>query len=164
MSRITNAARDAVRNPWLPEDPDVDAEGRPVHLRATYAAYVALGGFVGTGVREALSLWFRTPADRVNWTILAINVSGAFLLGALVQLLAGRGPDHGRRRTVRLLLGTGMLGGFTTYSTFAEGAAQLIRENEPGMAIGYCGLTVGVGLLASFAGIAAAQRAHRVRR
>ncbi|MBO1756326.1 CrcB family protein [Allobranchiibius sp. CTAmp26] len=163
MTNLTDAARAALRNPWLPEDPDVDVDddGRPVHLRATYAAYVGLGGFVGTGVREALSLWFPTPADRVNWTILMVNVSGAFLLGVLVQLLAGRGPDHGRRRTVRLLLGTGVLGGFTTYSTFANGAAQLIRDHEPGMAIGYCGLTVGVGLFASFAGMSVAQRLHR---
>ena len=161
MPRRPYAIRAALQRPWLPQDPDVDVDdARPVHLRAAYAAYVAVGGFVGTGAREALSLWLPSPADRVNWTILAVNVSGAFLLGVLVQLLAGRGPDVGRRRTTRLLLGTGVLGGFTTYSTFAVGTAQLIRDHEPGMAIGYGGLTVGMGLLASFAGIAAGHRLH----
>ncbi len=152
--------------PWLPVDPDVEVEGverggRPVHLRWEYAVWVAVGGFLGTGVRQALSLALPPGPDQVNWSILSINVTGAFLLAALLELLAGRGADQserGRRRTLRLLVGTGVLGGYTTYSTFAVGAADLERTGHSGMSIGYCGLTVVVGLIASFAGFTAVAR------
>lgn len=163
MTIDPRAAREALAKPWLPEDPDVDVEdgGRTVHLHPVYVLYVALGGIVGTAIREGLSLLFPPGAQQVNWTILSVNVLGAFLLGALLQALAGRTAptgEKGRHRTVRLLLGTGAMGGFTTYSTFATGAAQLVRDHQPGMAIGYCGLTVCIGLLASYAGIASAAR------
>ncbi len=155
---MTIDPRAALTKPWLPEDPDVDVDpgGTPVHLRWAYVFYVAVGGFVGTGLREGLSLWFPPTNGGVNWTILLVNVAGAFLLGFLLEILANGVPEKGRRRTLRLLLGTGVLGGFTTYSTFATGAAGLIREDHPGIALVYGGLTVGVGLLASFGGISAA--------
>ncbi|MEO8850996.1 MAG: CrcB family protein [Allobranchiibius sp.] len=148
----------ALTKPWLPEDPDVDVGhgGLPVHLRGAYLFYVAVGGFVGTGLREGLSLWFPPVNRQMNWTILLVNVAGAFLLAFLIEILANRMPEKGRRRTLRLLLGTGVLGGFTTYSTFATGAAELIRQGSPGTAIGYSGLTLGLGLLASFAGMSGA--------
>lgn len=163
MTIDPRAAREALTKPWLPEDPDIDVEdgGRTVHLHPVYLLYVALGGFAGTAIREGLSLWFPPAAQHVNWTILMVNVLGAFLLGALLQALAGRTAptgERGRYRTLRLLLGTGAMGGFTTYSTFATGAAELIRGGQPGMAIGYCGLTVWVGLMASYTGIAVAAR------
>ena len=86
---------------------------RPPHLRWGFIALVALGGAIGTTVRALLAAAF--PAhDGISWTILAINVVGAFCLGFLLNALARRGPDVGRRRAVRLFVGTGVLGGFTT--------------------------------------------------
>lgn len=166
MANSPRTALSSLTKPWLPEDPDLDVDtgGRPVHLCAAYAFYVAVGGFIGTGLREALSLWFPPQPARVNATILIVNVVGAFLLAFLLEILVTGVVEKGRRRTLRLLVGTGVLGGFTTYSTFATGAAELIRGGHPGIAIGYCGLTVGLGLLASFAGISGAGKVRKAVR
>lgn len=156
--------------PALPIDPDVDADQtpagapRPVHLRASSLAIVFAGGAVGTLAREALSVAF-PPVDGVSYTTLAINVAGAFLLGVLLETLARRGPDHGHRRTLRLLLGTGVMGGFTTYSALATDTARLLRDGAVAPALLYALGTVVVGAAATWAGIAAGGGIHRrVRR
>lgn len=153
-------------NPSLPVDPDVDVEQapsgepRPVHLRASSLAVVFTGGTAGAASREALALAF--PAvDGIPWAIFGINLSGAFLLGILLDALARRGPDHGRRRTLRLLLGTGFLGGYTTYSALAADTAALIGAGSAGAGIGYGLGTVLLGGIATWAGILLAALAHR---
>lgn len=147
----------------LPVDPDVDSgggrRGRPLHLRAPYVGLVFVGGVLGTATREGLSLAF--PDAGFPSTIFLINVTGAFALGVLLELLARRGSDAGRRRTARLLLGTGFLGGYTTYSTFAVGATQLMRYAEPGTGWVYAAATVLVGAIATTAGIATGAFVHR---
>lgn len=135
----------------MPETP------RPPHLRWSFLGLVALGGAIGTAVRALLAAAF--PAhDGISWTILAINVVGAFCLGLLLETLAHRGPDVGRRRSVRLFVGTGVLGGFTTYSTLADDTAQLLDVGRWGAGSGYALLTVLLGLVAVAAGIAVAAR------
>jgi CrcB protein len=82
---------------------------------------VVLGGALGTAARAALLL-----VDAPAWQTLAvpvINVVGALLLGLVVGLVARRG-ETARARAARQLFGTGLLGGFTTYSTFALQAAE----------------------------------------
>ncbi|WP_317229986.1 CrcB family protein [Clavibacter sp. MX14-G9D] len=133
---------------------------RPVHLRWSSLGLVALGGAAGTGIREALALTWPAPAGGIPVTILLINVVGAFALGALLERLARRGPDEGRRRVVRLLVGTGVLGGFTTYSSLATDAAVLAGP-ALGAALAYAGLTLVAGATASVAGIAAGAALHR---
>jgi CrcB protein len=135
---------------------------RPIHLRWTYLALVALGGTLGTAAREGLSL--AVPAlDGINWIILVINVVGAFLLGVLLESLVRRGADEGRRRILRLLLGTGVLGGFTTYSSLAVATAGFFRDGRPGVAFAYAFATVVIGAAATVAGIALASLEHRRR-
>ncbi|MDO4026634.1 CrcB family protein [Clavibacter michiganensis] len=146
-----------------PLDSDVEVDddpGRPVHLRWSSLGLVALGGAVGTGIREALALTWPAPAGAIPVTILLINVVGAFVLGALLESLARRGPDEGRRRAIRLLVGTGVLGGFTTYSSLATDAASL-TGSALGVAFAYAGLSLVVGAAASAAGIAAGAAIHR---
>lgn len=128
---------------------------RPLYLRPSSILIVAIGGAVGTAIREGLSLRF--PAvDAIPYTIGAINVVGAFLLGMLLESLARRGPDVGARRRLRLLLGTGVLGGFTTYSTFALDTAALIGDGRTVAGTAY-GLVTGiVGAAATVGGIAVA--------
>jgi len=127
------------------------AADRPPHRQWRSLGLVALGGAVGTGVRAALA--GALPAvDGVSWTILGINVVGAFCLGLLLEALAHRGPDVGRRRAVRLFVGTGVLGGFTTYSTLADDTAKLLDTARWGAGTGYALLSVLLGLAAVVAG------------
>ncbi|MBF4629445.1 fluoride efflux transporter FluC [Curtobacterium flaccumfaciens] len=131
----------------------------PPHLRWGFIALVALGGAIGTTVRALLAAAF--PAhDGISWAILAINVVGAFCLGFLLDALARRGADVGRRRAVRLFVGTGVLGGFTTYSTLADDTAQLLDLGRWTAGTGYALLSVVLGLVAVVLGlwVAAATR------
>lgn len=130
---------------------------RPVHFRPSMILLVFVGGTVGTGTREALSLLF-PPMNDIPVAIFAVNIVGAFLLGLLLDALARRGPDLGTRRALRLLLGTGFMGGFTTYSALATDTAVLIATGRPAAGIGYALATVLVGGAASIAGMMAAQR------
>ena len=120
---------------------------RPIHLHWRYLGLVAAGGAVGTALREALSLVI-PPAGGIDLVVLGINIVGAFALGVLLERLARRGADEGRRRTARLLLGTGVLGGFTTYSTLATDASTLIAGNQAWLAIAYA-TVAGIGGVAS---------------
>ena len=126
---------------------------RPVHLRPAYLVLVAVGGTVGTAAREALTLLLPT-GNTFPATIFGINVIGAFLLGLLLDALARRGPDEGARRLVRLLLGTGFCGGFTTYSALAAAAAVLLASGAVGSAVLYVATSVVAGGAAAWAGIA----------
>ena len=150
----------------LPLDPDVDVETttagivRPVHLRPVSLLVVAVGGACGTAARETLTLVI-PGLGRLPLPIFMINVTGAFLLGSLLEALARRGPDHGRRRNLRLLLGTGFLGGYTTYSTLANDTAQLIAGGHAGTGVFYALATFVVGGLATWVGVTAAASYHR---
>lgn len=129
--------------------------------RGASVALIFVGGSAGTLLRAGLEEAFPAAPEGIPWTTFAINVGGAFLLGLLLESLLRRGADDGRRRTIRLTAGTGFLGAFTTYSTFAvetvhrlEGAATLVASIY---ALG--SVIVGVG--AAAAGYGLAHRTHR---
>ncbi|MDT0156534.1 CrcB family protein [Microbacterium sp. ARD32] len=152
----------------LPLDPDIEVEQtptgapRPAHLRPAALAIVFAGGTAGAGAREALALLLPAGGG-VPWVILGINLSGALLLGILLDALARRGPDRGHRRLLRLLAGTGFMGGYTTYSSLATGAAALIGSGATGAGIAYGLGTVLLGGVATWLGILIAALAHRGR-
>ncbi len=128
-------------------------------LDARSVGTVAVGGAGGVVVRHLLV----GAAGPLGWAVtLAVNVAGAFLLGVLLERLARSGPDTGRRRRLRLLLGTGVLGGFTTYSGIAvEVLARLDAGRWAGAAAYGLG-TVLAGLVACGAGVVVgARRAAR---
>lgn len=128
---------------------------RPVHLSWSNVGWVALGGAAGTGLRYLVTAlapsWAGVPV-----ATLGINVVGAFLLGVLLELLAERSIDTGRSHRIRLGVGTGGLGGFTTYSALSTDTVTL-AATHPGQAAGYAVATVLIGAAASLAGIVLAR-------
>ena len=122
-------------------------------------ALVVLGGTAGTlsryGVTQVLGSDELFPLDTF-----AVNVTGSFALGALLAaLLVGAGGDGAR--TARLLLGTGFLGGYTTYSALAAQTDALLRDDHVGLGLAYALGTVVAGLLAALAGVAAGRMLAR---
>ena len=159
--------RDAERLDELPTDSDVEVDDvtparppRPVHLRPQYLGIVLLGGTLGTGVREALSLLI-PPIGAFPMAIFLINVTGAFALGVALEILLRLGPDEGHRRRLRLFVGTGFMGGYTTYSTLAIGTAQALTGGSIAVGVLYGLLSIVAGAAAGFAGIAVSAEAHR---
>lgn len=132
---------------------------RPAHRRPALVGWVVLGGAVGTALRVAAEAQLPRPADLPLPTLL-VNVVGALVLGALLEGLARRGADTGRRRAARLLVGTGFCGGLTTYSTFAV-EVDLLLAGRPLAGVGYAVVSVLLGLAAAAAGVAAAAACSR---
>lgn len=119
-------------------------------------ALVALGGAAGTYARVVVSLVVPDPALVAT---LAVNLVGAFALGYLATRLAdGAGGELRRRRGVRLLLGTGFCGGFTTYSLIALQAAMLMGRGDVPVAVLYGATTLALGAVATMLGIVLASR------
>lgn len=127
---------------------------RPLHLSGAAITQVAFGGALGAAARDALEQAWPTATGGFPAATLTINLSGALLLGLLLESLVRAGEDSGGRRRARLVLGTGFMGAYTTYSTFAVEADLLVRGGRSGTAVAYVVLTVAAGLLATVAGIA----------
>lgn len=124
---------------------------RPAHLSWANIGLVAVGGGVGTELRYLITMLTPTLAG-VPIATFGINVIGAFLLGVLLELLADHSHDVGWSRRVRLGVGTGGLGGFTTYSALAT-ETVVLGATHPGRAAAYAVGTVIVGGVASIGGI-----------
>ncbi len=117
-------------------------------------ALVVLGGSAGTAARALAEGAFPAMPAGWPWATFVINVTGAFLLGFLLEALCRGGRDEGWRRRVRLGAGTGFLGGYTTYSTFALEVAQ----RAPALAAAYAAATALLGVAAAIAGYRLAGR------
>ncbi|WP_336082533.1 fluoride efflux transporter CrcB [Nocardia sp. SSK8] len=128
----------------------------PLHSRLSAIAAVAVGGLLGTPLRYLFGVWFPHTTGTWPTATFAVNILGAFTLGLLLEALTRLGPDTGTRQRLRLCLGTGLLGSFTTYSTLAVDTTLLVRADQPGLALAYSLATVVIGLLTTMAGIAVA--------
>lgn len=136
--------------------------GRPNHLRWAPLALVALGGAVGAATRESSSLLI-PDASGVPVAIAVVNILGAFALGYLYEAVTRLGPGNPTATHLKLLLGTGFCGGFTTYSSLATDSAVLLSHGRWGTGSLYALGTLLVGACATFAGIAVASRANARR-
>jgi CrcB protein len=104
---------------------------------------VAVGGALGACARAWLSDAFPDTGTGFPWTVFSINVAGSFLLALLPAF-----PVVRRHVLLPPALGTGVLGGFTTLSTYSEQARQLIDDGASGMAATYLVGTLAACLLA----------------
>lgn len=123
-----------------------------IPVRPAWLGVIMVGGTVGTAVRAWLEGAHPAVPGEWPWTTFWINISGALILGVLLEVLAETGPDRGWRRGLRLGVGTGVLGGYTTYSTFAVETLQVLQSGAWLVALGYALGSVVLGLLAAFAG------------
>lgn len=158
---------DAHRPGDLPIDPDLDpvdpsepaAGHRPVATdkappRRTdprVLAAIAAGGALGAPARYAMAEWIGVGGSGFPWATFWTNVSGAFVLGALLVVLLRRYPTH---RYLRPFAATGFLGAYTTFSTFVVETDQLLDHGHARVALTYVVASLVVGLAAAAAGMA----------
>ncbi|TQJ29650.1 CrcB family protein [Microbacterium sp. SLBN-146] len=116
---------------------------------------VFAGGVIGTAAREAVVL---TAAGEggIPWGVLTVNLVGSLALGLLIGAL-GRREETPRRREMRLFVGTGAIGGFTTYSALATDTALLL-QSEPGVGVLYAVGSVAGGLVLAAIGLVLGRR------
>ncbi len=134
----------AGRDPERENDPvaTCDAERRVL-------AAVAAGGAVGAAARYGVGLLWPAAPGAFPWGTFWINVAGCALIGVLMVLVGEGGRSA--HPLVRPFLGVGVLGGFTTFSTYAMDFARLLDAGEAGTALAYAGLTVAGALGAVWA-------------
>lgn len=152
-------------HPELPINPDVLQPGAyrwPPHFTPAYLSIVFLGGCGGAFARYWVNGEVAAVGDLPVSTFV-VNVLGAFLLGFLLEGLVRLGEDAGARRVIRLLLGTGFIGAFTTYSTFAADILSLFHQHLLVTALVYCVASLLIGIAACGAGVKLAA-VHRARK
>lgn len=118
---------------------------------------VALGGAAGSVVRYGTGLAAtRLIGTGFPWGTFIVNIAGSFVIGLFVEAIARR---FGASEPLRLLLVTGFLGGFTTFSSFSLDTMALIERGETPLALAYVAASVALSLLAVAAGLAAMRHA-----
>ncbi|MEU7141329.1 CrcB family protein [Nocardia sp. NPDC046473] len=144
-------------------DPDIDLHNadQRSELAGTHGAVlavIAVGGALGALARYGLTLAWPAPAGAFPWAVFAINVAGSFLLGALMVVITEIRPAH---PLVRPFLGVGVLGGFTTFSTYAEDIRALLDPATVIVAAVYLVATLVVALVATTAALILTRAAAR---
>ena len=115
-------------------------------------ALVAAGGAIGSVFRYLVGVWsVRLAGANFPWGTLAVNVAGSFMIGFLVELVARR---LNASMEMRLFLVTGVLGGFTTFSSFSLDAISLFERGTLGLSAVYVLASLVVSIAAVFAGLA----------
>lgn len=129
---------------------------RRTHAAMNGIVYVALGGALGASARHLLSgAALRVTGSGFPVGTLAANVIGSFAMGVLVGWLALK-VNGGEN--LRLFIGVGLLGGFTTFSAFSLDAMLMFEKKAYGAFAGYVGSSVILSLLALMAGLFLARR------
>jgi fluoride exporter len=112
----------------------------------TKLVYVAIGGAFGAVTRYGLSLIFANTLTPFPFATFLINVTGSFLVGFAMTKFEGN-------ETLRLLLISGFLGAYTTFSTFEFETFSLTQTKQIAMAFAYVSLSFAIGLIGVFAGV-----------
>ena len=113
---------------------------------------VALGGALGASARYGLDRLIERSSNAVYpWSTFTINVTGCFFIGLISASLVDR---HHLPAWLRIGLVVGVVGGYTTFSTFAQEALDLNDIHHAGVALVYVVASVALGLVAVYAGTA----------
>ena len=121
-------------------------------MKASILGVVAVGGAIGSMARYAVST-IQSPVVSFPYAIFIVNLSGGFLMGVVTTLLALKFSVSSE---VRAFLTTGILGGYTTFSTFSLETMQLFEDGELQSAATNIAVSLLAGGLAAAAGIALA--------
>ena len=154
-------------HPGFPIDPDVtevdvptvpDRAFRLLRARRDILLVIAVGGALGAVARYGMARGLPHAAGQLPWSTLLTNVAGCFAIGVLMVVVVERLPSN---RLVRPFLGTGLLGGFTTFSTYAVDTRALLAAGRPAVAAAYLFGTLVLGLLAVVVALRATERVLR---
>ena len=122
--------------------------------------FIGIGGFIGAILRYWIGGMVQPVSPHAAFPLgtLVVNILGCFAIGAVAGVIEARGVLHPH---ARVFFTVGLLGGFTTFSAFASEAVNGFRDGVPVLAIANVLLSVGLGLLAVWAGRAAVASALR---
>ncbi|MGV9213578.1 fluoride efflux transporter FluC [Micromonospora sp. RB23] len=141
-------------------DPDVDLRvpadrGELTARPATVLATIAAGGVLGALGRAGLQHLAPHAPTGFAWATFGVNITGCLLIGVLMAVLGHLGGGH---PLARPFLGVGILGGFTTFSTYAVDIQQALVAGAPGTALAYLAATLLGALVAVALGEAVTAR------
>jgi fluoride exporter len=147
----------------MPTDPDVDLHVARQRRELRWApwtllAVISVGGVIGACGRHALALALPREPGRFPWATFVTNVSGCLLIGILIVLITEVWAAH---RLLRPFLGVGVLGGYTTFSTYAVDVQQLVDAGAARTGLLYLAGTLIAALTAVYVGITATRLATR---
>lgn len=134
---------DTAQDPW-PRRPHRSPRRRQLEI----VAAVAVGGVLGACARYGVTLLWPTATGGFPWTTFWINVTGCAGMGVLMAVITALPAAH---PLVRPFLGTGVLGGYTTFSTYAVDAQHLLNVGHASTALLYLATTVAAALAAVWA-------------
>ena len=120
-------------------------------MNAATIAAAGIGAALGGVARYVIGFWFlQRFGPGFPWGTLFINLTGSFLIAVVAELAGTRA--FGITPTARIFIATGMLGGYTTFSTFSIDSLNLIESGGPSLTALYALASVGGGVLAAYAG------------
>lgn len=122
---------------------------------------VSLGGVIGSLARYGLLVAFPPQPGRFETATFLANAIGGLLIGALMVVVTDIAPD---RRLLRPFLGAGVLGGFTTFSTFIVGVGRAVDAGAALLALAYATATIAAALAAAATGMWTTRRLTARRR
>ncbi|WP_405684217.1 fluoride efflux transporter CrcB [Streptomyces sp. NBC_01387] len=154
------------RQPPTVDQPDEPARGprppaptlRHEITRDTWPvlAVVSVGGAIGASARYGAALIWPTAPAGFPWTTLVVNVVGCAVIGVFMVVISDVWAAH---RLVRPFFGTGVLGGFTTFSTYAVDIRRLLEGGHARTGVAYLGLTLLAALAAVWSAVWLTRRA-----
>jgi CrcB protein len=152
---------DEPRAHHLPIDSDVDlhVERQRTELLRTHGAVlaaIAAGGALGSLARYGLGVAFPPGRTGFPWATFGINVLGSLLIGVLMVLVVEVWEAH---PLVRPFLGVGVLGGFTTFSTYVVDVQRLVDAGAAATALAYLAATLVAAVAAAYVGLAVTRAA-----